>query len=171
MLAGPMDYTPGAFGNVTRAEFEPRMEKPRVMGTRAQQLAMYVVYLCPLQLVSDWPGAYDGQPEFKFIRYVPATWDETLVLDGRPGEFITMARRFGKEWFPGSMSAWTSRHLDVPLRFLGPGKYTAEIYADASDADRYSTQVSIENRIVDRLTNLKAFLAPGGGYAARLVAE
>jgi alpha-glucosidase len=171
MLAGPMDYTPGAFGNVTRAEFEPRMEKPMVVGTRAQQLAMYVVYLCPLQMVSDWPGAYDGQPEFKFIRDVPATWDETLVLGGRPGEFITIARRFGKEWFLGSMNAWTPRHLEVPLSFLGPGHYTAEIYADASDADRYPKHVSIENKAVDRLTNLKVSLAPGGGYAARLVAE
>lgn len=168
MLAGPMDYTPGAFGNVTRAEFQPRMEKPMVMGTRAQQLAMYVVYLCPFQMVSDWPGAYQGQPEFKFIHDVPATWDETHVLNGRPGEFITVARRHGAEWFLGSMNAWNPRSLDLPLTFLGPGKYTAEIYADAADAERHPTHVAIERKLVDRMTQLKVAFASGGGYAVRL---
>src|SRR5262249_3331264 len=97
MLAGPMDYTPGGFDNVTRDDFEPRMNHPQVMGTRAQQLAMYVVFLAPFQMVSDHPGAYEDQPAFEFIRHVPATWDETRAT-GQPGEEVTVARRHGNEW-------------------------------------------------------------------------
>src|SRR5439155_15624818 len=88
MLAGPMDYTPGAFDNATRDGFIARMNHPMVMGTRAHQLAMYVVYQAAFQMVSDWPGAYEGQPEFQFIKDVPATWDESHVLNGKPGESI-----------------------------------------------------------------------------------
>ncbi|HEV2493558.1 MAG TPA: glycoside hydrolase family 97 protein [Terriglobia bacterium] len=171
MVAGPMDYTPGGFDNVTRAEFEPRMVSPMVMGTRTQQLAMYVVYQCPFQMVSDWPGAYEDQPAFKFIKDVPATWDETRVVNGQPGEFITVARRLGDVWFLGSMNTWDPRSFDVPLAFLGPGHYTAEVYADAADADRVPKHVVIDKRIVDRATHLKLLLASGGGYAARLVPQ
>jgi len=91
MLTGPMDYTPGGFDNVTKDEFEPRQEHPMVMGTRAHQLAMYAVYEAPFQMVSDHPAAYKDQPAFEFIKRVPATWDETKVLNGDPGEYVTVA--------------------------------------------------------------------------------
>jgi alpha-glucosidase len=169
MLAGAMDYTPGGFRNVTKADFEARGNAPVVMGTRAHQLAMYVVYQAAFQMVSDHPGAYKDQPAFEFIKAAPATWDETRVLAGLPGEFITMARRKGNEWFVGSMTNWTARELDLPLAFLGAGKYRAEIYADAPDADRYPINTSITKQTVDRTMHLKMPLAPGGGYAVRLV--
>ncbi|HEX4489179.1 MAG TPA: glycoside hydrolase family 97 catalytic domain-containing protein, partial [Terriglobales bacterium] len=169
MLAGPMDYTPGAFRNATREAFEPRMESPMVMGTRAQQLAMYVVYQAAFQMVADSPQSYVGQPEFQFIRDTPATWDETLVLGGTPGEFATIARRHGKEWFLGSLTSWHARQLDLPLDFLGDGKFTAEIYADADDAAQHPTKVRMERKVVERSQHLPANLAPGGGYAVRFV--
>jgi alpha-glucosidase len=169
MLPGLMDYTPGAFRNVTKAEFEPKNSNTTVMGTRAHQLAMYVVYDSPIQMVSDHPGAYEGQPAFQFIKDAPATWDETRVLNGDPGEYITRARRRGDQWFLGSMTNWTPRSLEVPLTFLGSGRYTAEIYADAPDADRVATNVAIQKQPVDRTTRLKMQLAPGGGYAVRFV--
>jgi alpha-glucosidase len=169
MLAGPMDYTPGAFHNVTREQFEARMREPMVMGTRAHQLAMYVVYEAAFQMVSDWPGAYEGQPALQFIKDVPATWDETRALDGVPGEFVTIARRHGQEWFLGSMSNWKPRALDIPLTFLGDGQYTAEIYADARDADRFPQHVVIQRKSVRRASTLEINLAPGGGYAVRFV--
>ena len=169
MLAGPMDYTPGGFDNVTRADFEPRSMKPMVMGTRAQQLAMYAIYDAPFQMVSDSPAAYQDQPSFEFVKNAPATWDETKVLNGEPGEYITMARRKGKDWYLGSMTNWSARELDLPLTFLGAGHYRAEIYADASDADRLPKNVSILKKQVDHSTHLKAALAPGGGYAVRFV--
>jgi alpha-glucosidase len=169
MLAGPMDYTPGGFDNVTEADFTSRHLRPMVMGTRAQQLAMYVVYQAPFQMVSDAPQAYEDQPSFGFIQHAPASWDQTRVLGGEPGEYITMARRKGDDWFLGSMTNWTAREVDIPLTFLGSGKYTAEMYADADDAAQYPKNVSIQRKTVDSSMHLRAKLAPGGGYAVRFV--
>lgn len=169
MLAGPMDKTPGAFDNRPREEFMPRMEAPMVMGTRAHQLAMYAVFQCAFQMVSDVPYAYDNQPAFQFIKDTPATWDETRVLNGRPGVYITVARRHGNEWFLGSLNNWDARQLDLPLDFLGPGDYTAEIYSDADDASQHPKNVRIERKSVTRNSHLLAALAPGGGYAVRFV--
>lgn len=169
MLAGPMDYTPGAFTNVTREEFVPRGESPMVLGTRAHQLAMYAIYQAGIQMVADWPKAYEGDPSFEFVKAAPATWDETRVLNGRPGEFVTIARRHGEEWFLGSMTNWNARELDLPLSFLGSGDFTAEIYADAPDADVNPKNVRIEKKTVNRDSHLTAKLAPGGGYAVRVI--
>lgn len=169
MLTGPMDYTPGGFNNVTREEFESRPVHPMVMGTRAHHLAMYVVYQASSQMVSDWPGDYEGQPEFQFIKDVPATWDETRALNGEPAEYVTIARRSGNNWFLGSMSNWTPRELIVPLDFLGAGKYIAQIYADAPDADQQPKHVTIQKKTVTHASRLKLQLAPGGGCAVRFV--
>lgn len=171
MLGGLMDYTPGGFDNVTRAQFMPRMSHPMVMGTRAHQLAMYVCFEAPSQMVSDWPGAYANQPAFQFIKDVPSTWDETRGLGGRPDEYVAIARRHGDTWFIGAMANWTPHEISIPLSFLGDGKYTAEIYADASDADTLPKHVAIEKQTVDRGTTLTVKLASGGGYAARLVRQ
>jgi alpha-glucosidase len=169
MLAGPMDYTPGGFNNVTRDVFQPRGVEPMVMGTRAQQLAMYAIYQSPFQMVADTPKSYQDQPAFSFIEHTPATWDETKVLGGRPGEFITIARRNGVNWYLGSMTNWQPRELDIPLNFLSEGKFTAEIYEDADDAAQYPKSVRIVKKTVDRTMHLHAKLAPGGGYAVRFV--
>jgi alpha-glucosidase len=166
-LSGPMDYTPGGFDNVTEDDFVPGAAPPMVMGTRAQQLAMYVVYYVPFEMVSDHPSAYAGQPEFQFIKDVPTVWDETRVLNGLPREFITVARRSGSDWFLGSMTNWTPRDLDVPLDFLGSGNYTAEIYADGPDADKNPKHVVLSTQTVDATSHLAIHLAPGGGYAVR----
>jgi alpha-glucosidase len=169
MLAGRMDYTPGGFDNVTRDEFVPRSPHAMVMGTRAQQLAMYAVYEAPFQMVSDTPRAYEDQPAFEFIKHCPTTWDEIKVLNGQPGEYITIARRNGKEWFLGSMTNWNAREIDIPLSFLGTGHYRAEVYSDADDAAQYPKNVSVRKQTVDATMSLKAKLAPGGGYAVRFV--
>ncbi len=169
MLAGPMDYTPGGFDNVTQENFVARSLHPMVMGTRAAQLAMYVVYETPFQMVSDSPHAYQDQPSFDFIKHAPTSWDETRVLNGQPGEFITMVRRKGDDWFLGSMNNWTTRELEVPLGFLGAGRYTAEIYADASDSAQYPKNISIQKKIVTSSSQLKIVLEPGGGDAVRFV--
>ncbi len=171
MLAGPMDYTPGAFRNVTRDEFVPRSDLPVVMGTRAHQLAIYAIYQAAIQMVSDWPKAYENDPSFEFIKAAPATWDETRVLNGRPGEFVTIARRRGKEWFLGSITNWTAREIDLPLNFIGTGNFVAEIYSDASDSDTHPTNVHIEKKTVDRNAHLNVKLAPGGGFAVRFTPQ
>lgn len=171
MLQGFMDYTPGGFNNVTKPEFVPRREEPMVMGTRAHHLAMYVVYEAPIQMVSDHPAAYQGEPSFQFIRDVPASWDETKVLNGVPGEFITIARRKGDDWYLGSMTNWNPRHFAVPLEFLGRGKYIAEIYKDGQDSERYPKHVQIEKATVNKGQVFNIHLSAAGGCAIRFSPE
>ncbi len=132
MLAGPMDYTPGSFHNATREEFKPRMIEPMSQGTRARQLAMYVVYEMPLAMLADYPAAYEDQPAFEFIERVPTVWNETKVLNGEPAKYITIARQHGETWYLGSMTNWDSRDLEVSLDFLGQGEYEALIFADGT---------------------------------------
>jgi alpha-glucosidase len=169
MLTGPMDYTPGGFDNVTRENFVPRTTAPMVMGTRAHQTALYVVFESELQMVSDSPDAYDGQKETEFLKAVPASWDETRVLNGVPPKYITIARRRGAEWFVGSITDWDARALDVPLTFLGSGACDAEIYADGPNAAAQPKDSVVEKRRVNAQTVLKLKLAPGGGAAMRFV--
>jgi alpha-glucosidase len=168
MLAGPLDYTPGGFRNVTPAAFKAQDKLPQVMTTRAHQLAMYVVYESPLQMVADYPGAYRGEPGADFLRAVPASWDETRAVEGRVGEFIVMARRRGREWFVGAMTNETGRTLRLPLSFLGPGEYRLTEYADGARAGEDPKQLSTSGRAVRRGETLTLRLAPSGGYAARL---
>jgi alpha-glucosidase len=168
MLAGPMDYTPGGFNNVTKAEFVPQGQFPMVMGTRAHQTALYVVFESPFQMVADYPEAYTDQKELDFIRAVPASWDETRVVNGEPVKYITIARRRGSDWYVGSITDWDGRDIDVPLSFLGGGAYKAEIYEDAPDAATSPKNTVREERNVDAKTVLKLKLAPGGGCAVRL---
>jgi alpha-glucosidase len=171
MVAGPLDYTPGGFNNVTEDDFVGRDQSPMVMGTRAQQLALYVVFQTPFQMVSDSPQAYANQPEFQFIRDVPTQWDSMHVLNGDPGEFVTIVRSHGKEWYLGSVTNWTPRELHIALNFLGPGGYAAEIYQDAADAATHPKNVAVKKQIVHKGEELTLYLATGGGCAIRFVPE
>jgi alpha-glucosidase len=168
MLAGPMDYTPGCFHNATREEFKPRVIEPMCQGTRAHQLAMYVVYEQPLAMVSDFPEALARQPGMEFIEKVPTVWDDTRVPNGMPAEYVTIARRKGSEWYIGSMSNWDARDLNLELDFLGGGEYEAQVFADGPDADRVATSLDISTKRVTAKDRLTIHLAPGGGWAAIL---
>jgi len=168
MLAGPLDYTPGSFHNATRDQFKPRTIEPSSQGTRAHQLALYVVYEMPLAMLADYPEAYEGVPEFEFIEKVPTVWDDTMVLNGEPTNYVTIARQHGDAWYVGSITNWDARDLEIPLSFLGQGKYQAKIFADGQDADKVATSVSVSKKVVDSNTTLKIHLAPGGGWAAIL---
>ena len=137
------------------------------MGTRAHQLALYVVFDSPLMMVSDYPEAYKGQRDFQFIKDVPASWDETRVVNSKVGEFVTLARKKGEEWYLGGITNWDSREIKIPLEFLGAGDYVAEIYADAPDAGMNPKHTTIEQRRVSASTVLTMNLAPGGGIAVR----
>jgi alpha-glucosidase len=171
MLAGPMDYTPGAFGNVNRDNFIARNLMPMGLNTRAHELALYVILESPLQMVSDYPERYAGQHDFEFIKQVPTTWDEVRVIDGLPMENITLARRSGKDWYVGSITNWDARDVKVPLSFLGDGKYTAEIYADAPDAATEATHTTFTRQPVDRNTVLDVHMVSGGGNAIWIHSE
>ena len=165
LLAGPMDFTPGAFDNVTEENFVARNEAPMAMGTRAQQLALYVIYETPLPMLSDSPHNYENQPGFQFIKDVPVEWDETRVLSSTPGEDTVVARRHGNDWYLGAMTNWQPKKLDVPLNFLADGVYTAEIYEDAADAATQPRHLRIFSKSVSNRNSLSLQLAPGGGTA------
>ena len=165
MLAGPMDYTPGCFNNATREQFIVREVNPMCQGTRAHQLAMYVVFEGPLSMVSDYPEIFDHLPEMEFIDKVPTVWDETKVVNGEPAKFVTIARRKGADWYLGAMTNWDARDLEIPLSFLGEGAFDAKIFADGADADTVPTHVTISSRQVMRGDKFTIHLASGGGAA------
>jgi alpha-glucosidase len=169
MLAGPLDCTPGGFENVTAAEFVPRFRAPMVMSTRSHQTALFVVFESQFQMLADHPGAYEEQKELDFLRAVPATWDETRVLAGEPVKYIVIARRRGAEWYIGGITD-DPREIEIPLRFLGSGPYTADVYSDAPDAATQPKNSLREQRRADAKSVLKIKLAPGGGFAVRLTA-
>jgi len=166
MIGGLTDYTPGGFDNVTTEEFVARMESPMVMGTRAHHLAMFVVYESPFQMVSDWPETYRKEAaSFEFIKKVPASWDKTKVLNGYPGEYITIARKRGNDWYLGAMTNWKNRDYEISLNFLETGNYIAEIYADAPDSGQFPKKISIKTVKVNSGSKLKISMAAAGGVA------
>lgn len=170
MLAGPMDYTPGGFRNVTAGQFAPRNLAPLVIGTRAHHLAMYVVFDSPLQMVADSPAAYRGEPGAEFLKVVPASWDETRVLAGAIGEYVAIARRRGADWFVGVMTD-DPRRVTIPLSFLGPGAFEATLYTDVPESAQVPTRIGISAQRVSggsRTAGLTLSLAPGGGAAIHL---
>ena len=168
MLAGPMDFTPGGFRHATKANFRPQDSAPFVMGTRAHQLAMMVVYESPLQVLCDSPYAYRNQKGAEFLKVVPTTWDETRVLNGEIGEYVTIARRSGNRWFLGSMTNSTPRELDVALDFLESGQYQVRVFRDADESAEYPDRVEEETRAVSSGDKLHLKLTPAGGYACWL---
>ena len=166
MLAGPMDYTPGAMINATKAQFKPVFDKPMSQGTRCQQLAMYVVFESPLQMLADNPSHYLEEPEcMEFLGPVPAVWDETVVLDARVGDYVVLARRSGSVWYLGAMTDWTPRDIEIDLSFLDNGSYKAKIWKDGLNADKYAEDFIIEEGTVSSSDKIKVHLAPGGGVA------
>lgn len=169
MLEGPMDFTPGILSLKGQSDSD-------ILSTIAKQLALYVVIYSPVQMVADTPENYAKYPQaMKFIRDVPTDWEETRVLNGEIGDYVTIARkeRDGKNWYIGAVGDEEARTVSFNLDFLAPGKsYTAEIYRDGEDAD-YRTEkrhsIAIEKRRLTSTDSLTMRIAPGGGFAIRLV--
>jgi alpha-glucosidase len=169
MFLGPMDYTPGAMRNASKANFAPTYGQPMALGTRCHQLAMYVVFDAPLQMLADSPSNYVREPEvMEFLAPVPTEWDETKVLDARIADYVLVARRNGRDWYVGAMTDWTARDLDVDLSFLGDGSFTMEAFQDGANADRVASDYKKTNGRVRKGEKLKIHLAQGGGWAARI---
>ncbi|HZS06297.1 MAG TPA: glycoside hydrolase family 97 protein [Blastocatellia bacterium] len=169
MLLGPMDYTPGAMMNGAKAGFAAIFERPMSLGTRCHQLAMYVVYESPLQMLADSPSLYLREPEvMEFLGPVPSVWDETKVLAAKMGDYVVVARRSGREWYVGAMTDWTARELEVDFSFLPEGSFQMEAYEDGMNASRYGSDYKKVKSRVNQSTRLKIRLAEGGGWAARI---
>ncbi len=169
MVAGPMDYTPGAMVNMDRLSFKPMYNRPASLGTRVHQMAMYVVYESPLQMLADNPSNYKREPECtSFMASVPVMWDETRVLHAKIGDYVVLARRRGNEWYIGAMTDWTAREFDVDLSFLAAGDYTITSFADGINADRYASDYRKTVGSVSSATSINLKMAPGGGWVARI---
>ena len=172
MIAGPMDYTPGAMVNMDKANFSPKYSRPESQGTRAHQVALYVLYESPLQMLADSPSNYMKEQETTdFIVNIPVVWDDIIVLDGKIGEYLLLARRSGKDWFVGAITNWTSRDMELDLSFLPAGKYKMEIFQDGINADRYAEDYKHLKTTVNVGEKMNIHLAPGGGWAARISPE
>lgn len=168
MMAGPMDYTPGAMRNATKSEFKPSHSNPVSQGTRCHQLALYTIFEAPLQMMADSPTAYMKEQESTdFIAKTPTTFDETVALDGEVGKFVTMARKKGATWYLGAITNWDSREVTIDFSFLEKDKkYEAEIFSDGLNADKAAVDYKREIITIDSITKLKYRLASGGGLAA-----
>ncbi|MDR1416533.1 MAG: glycoside hydrolase family 97 protein, partial [Prevotellaceae bacterium] len=137
MVAGPMDYTQGAMRNATKQNYRAVYNEPMSQGTRCRQLAQYVIFESPLNMMCDAPSAYLSERECTgFIASIPTVWDETRALDGAIGKYISIARRKAAEWYVGGMGDWSARSVEVDLSFLGEGSFSAEIFRDGINADR-----------------------------------
>ncbi|MDP4210561.1 MAG: glycoside hydrolase family 97 protein [Bacteroidota bacterium] len=168
MMAGPMDYTPGAMRNATKDNYQPSNSMPMSQGTRVHQMAMYVVFEAPLQMLCDNPTIYRKEAECtRFITKTPTVTDSTVVLDAKVSDYIVTARNKNDNWYVGALTNWDARSLTVDLSFLPEGNYKAEIFNDGINADRDATDYKREEKILTNKDKLVIQLAPAGGWAAR----
>lgn len=167
MLAGPMDYTPGAMTNAMKNNFFGNNDHPMSQGTRVHQMAMYTTFEAPLQMMADSPTRYmQNQECTDFIAQVPTTFDETIALDGQLGEYTVIARRKGSTWYLAAMTDWTPRDLTIDLDFLAAGQYQADIFADGVNALKDATDYKHTRQTVTSSTRLPIHLSSGGGWTA-----
>lgn len=181
MAAGPMDFTPGAMSNVNKngynkylknSGFSAIMSRPMAFGSRAHQVAMFVVFESPLQMMCDSPTLYKKEQETtNFITQIPTTWDETVVLEAAVSDYIVLARRKGEIWFLGAMTDWTARDFDIGLSFLGEGKYDIQIFRDGINTDRNAMDYKFEKDIVRKDSKIHISMSSGGGWAAIIKKE
>lgn len=166
MLVGPMDYTPGGFNNATQKSFSPRDVDPMTLGTRCHQLAMFVVYESPLQVLADSPTSYSKEKGLDFLSMVPTVWDQTRFIEGEVGDYIVLARKRGDKWYLGAMTDWDERELEIPLDFLGSGSWKATAWSDGKRAATRPEEVDIVEGEVNAGEVLPVKMAPGGGLVA-----
>ena len=167
MLAGPMDYTPGAMNNKNEKDYSISFSHPMSQGTRCHQLAMYVCYDAPLQMLNDSPSNYYKETECTtFISQMPTVWDNTKILDAKVGDYILTARQKDNNWYLGAMTDWTARTLDIDFSFLGDGTYEIEIMQDGINAEVSCNDYKRVVQKVTKVDKLRIKMAKGGGWAA-----
>jgi len=167
MLAGPVDYTPGAMVNANRESYKGIWGTPMSQGTRAHQVALYVVFEAPLVMMADSPNNYRKEQETTdYIAQLPTVFDETVSLAGKVGEYAAVARRKGDKWYVGAITNWDKREISLDFSFLSQGLWKAEIFKDGINADRNGNDYKIEEQNIVSGKKLKVTMAPGGGWSA-----
>ena len=168
-VAGPMDYTQGAMRNATRQNYYPSNSEPMSQGTRCHQLAMYIILESPFNMLCDSPSNYMREQEStQFIAQIPTVWDETIVPDGKMGEYILTARRKGDTWYVGGLNNWDARDVEVDLSFLASGNHKAILFKDGVNAHRAACDYKREEITVSSGQPLKVHMAPGGGFTLQI---
>ena len=169
MVAGPMDYTQGAMVNAQKASYHASNSEPMSQGTRCRQLAMYVVFESPFNMLCDSPTNYEKEPVCtEFIAKIPTVWDETEALDGKVGEYCIIARRAGDVWYVGGMTNWDEREVEIDLSFLGEGNYAATEFVDGPNANKIGRDFLKKSIEVKGGSKLKVKMAQGGGFAMKI---
>jgi len=174
MMSGPVDFTPGAMRNATKADWNASYSTPISQGTRCHQLATYVVYDSPLTMLCDAPTMYEREPEYtQFLASIPTTFDQTKILCGELGQYIVTARRTGNDWYIAGMTSWEARDLQLPLDFLPSdnSSFQATLYADGINAHRQAQDYQVLHPSISAQAPLSIHLAPGGGFLLKLKAN
>ncbi|NBC82127.1 MAG: Retaining alpha-galactosidase [Bacteroidetes bacterium] len=169
MLAGPMDYTPGAMRNANLQNWRAINSEPMSQGTRCHQLAMYILYESPFSMLADNPVNYQREPECtEFIASIPTVFDETVALAGEVGEYLAIARRKGDAWYIAAMTNWDPGTIELNLSFLPKKEYSATVFSDGINADRAARDYKKETIILNNHEKIQIDMQPGGGWAAIL---
>jgi len=164
MLAGQMDYTPGAFLNVTKEQY--KNQTPAVVwNTRAAELSKFVIYESPLTVVCDHPDNILNQPGSDFLKIVPTTWDDIKFIGGYPGDYVAIAKRSGDKWFLGVMNNSVGKNVEISLSFLPAGTYEAETWSDTKNSDKEPKELK-KNIQVLKSGTMNITLAKNGGFVA-----
>jgi alpha-glucosidase len=159
----------GAMLHGTKDNFKIAFNRPMSQGTRCHQLAMYVVYESPLQMLCDSPSNYLREKEcLDFLSKVPTVWDATIVLDAKVADYVLISRRNGSEWYIGAMTDSTARDLTIDFSFLGNGKYNIEYFQDGINADKYAGDYKKIKTEIGSSDKMKIHLASSGGWAGRI---
>jgi alpha-glucosidase len=167
MAAGPMDFTPGSMNNASEKDFAISFNRPMSMGTRAHQVAMYIVYESPLQMLCESPTEYYREKECtEYISKIPTVWDETKVLDAKIAEYIIVARRNGNKWYLGGMTNNTARNIEIDLSFLPEGSFEMITLGDGINSDMNAKDYKLSKTQITGKNKLKVGMASGGGWAA-----
>lgn len=170
MVAGPLDYTQGAMVNMNKENFKAIYSEPMSQGTRCRQLAGYVIFDSPLNMLCDAPSNYLKEPECtRFIASIPTVWEETKALCGKVGEYLAMARQKDDVWYVGALTNWEARDIELDLSFLGDGEFQAEVLEDGINADRVGKDYKHKAIRISADKKLKVHLAPGGGYIMKIM--
>ena len=172
MMAGPIDYTPGAMRNSAKGDFHASFENPVSCGTKAHQLGMYIVYFAPLQMLCDAPTAYEQHPDIlKFLSTVPTTWDETIPLSGKIGEYVVVARKKGNNWYIGGLNNWTERDVEIDLSLLIKGNAKAEMLIDGINANRLAGDYKYIQKQMNSNDKITVRMKQGGGFAIKITQQ
>lgn len=169
-VVGPMDYTPGSMKSVHPKYWQANWTNPMSIGTRAHQLALFVVFESGLQMLADNPSDYYREDECtKFITQVPTTWDETVVISGKIGEHIVVAKRKNKDWYIGGITNDEGRDVVINFSFLQKGKqYTMTMFTDGVNADSYAIDYKKKIKVVNTKSKESVTMVLNGGFAAKL---